>query len=83
MRLRKVETGRLSICAAPRRPRLRRLLASGRLDAAVGLYFASVGGRWDEERLVVETVDVRQSPGATALPDAARHMDAAGKLARS
>jgi hypothetical protein len=37
--------------------RLRRLLAARRFDAAVEHYFASVGGRWDEERLMVEAVE--------------------------
>lgn len=45
--------------------RLRRLLAAGRLDAAIETYFGSVGERWDEERLVIETVEVGQSPGVT------------------
>jgi hypothetical protein len=38
--------------------RLRRLLAARRFEAAVEHYFASVGGRWDEERLVIEAVDM-------------------------
>jgi hypothetical protein len=36
--------------------RLRRLLAKGQLDEAIELYFASVGERWDEERLVTSVV---------------------------
>lgn len=44
---------------------LRRLLAARQFDAAVEHYFASVGGRWDEERLVIETVEVGQAPGVT------------------
>jgi hypothetical protein len=38
--------------------RLRSLLAAHRFEAAVEHYFASVGGRWDEERLVIESVDL-------------------------
>lgn len=47
--------------------RLRRLLAARRFEAAVEHYFASVGGRWDEERLVIEAVDLGPKPGATPL----------------
>ena len=51
--------------------RLRRLLAARRFEAAVEHYFASVGGRWDEERLVIEAVDMGTRPGAAPLPVAA------------
>jgi hypothetical protein len=30
------------------------------LDAAIAHYFASVGRRWDEERLAIELVEVQQ-----------------------
>ena len=46
--------------------RLRRLLAAGQFDRVVELYFASVGERWDEERLVIETVEVGQAPGVAS-----------------
>jgi hypothetical protein len=32
------------------------LLSDGAMDAAIDLYFASVGSRWDEERLHVEGI---------------------------
>jgi hypothetical protein len=51
--------------------RLRRLLAARRFEAAVEHYFASVGGRWDEERLVIETVDVGPAQDAPPLQAAA------------
>ena len=38
--------------------RLRSLLTARRFEAAVEYYFASVGGRWDEERLLIETVNM-------------------------
>ena len=38
--------------------RMRRLLTARRFEAAVEHYFASVGGRWDEERLLIETVNM-------------------------
>ena len=38
--------------------RLRRLLSKGQVDEAIELYFASVGERWDEERLVTSVVEV-------------------------
>jgi len=47
--------------------RLLRLLAAGRFEAAVEHYFASVGGRWDEERLVIEAVGLGEESGA-AVP---------------
>jgi len=47
--------------------RLRRLLAARHFEAAVEHYFASVGGRWDEERLVIETVDLGQGSNAPPL----------------
>lgn len=62
--------------------RLRRLLAARRFEAAVEHYFASVGGRWDEERLVVEAVDVDPMPGAAPLPVAARHSNGNAPAAR-
>ena len=34
--------------------RVRALLDAGELDAAISLYFARVGERWDEERLEIE-----------------------------
>jgi hypothetical protein len=39
---------------------LHRLLASEQLDAAVSKYFTTVGTRWDEERLLVERIEVAQ-----------------------
>ena len=51
--------------------RLRRLLAARRFEAAVEHYFTSVGGRWDEERLVIRTVELGQGPNAPPLPVAA------------
>jgi hypothetical protein len=51
--------------------RLRRLLAARRFEAAVEHYFASVGGRWDEERLVIKTVELGPGPDAPPLPAAA------------
>jgi len=33
-----------------------RLLESNRFDRAIEIYFASVGERWDEERLVINEV---------------------------
>jgi hypothetical protein len=62
--------------------RLRRLLAARRFEAAVEHYFASVGRRWDEERLVVEAVDVGPCPGAAPLPVAARHSNGDASAAR-
>src|SRR5215207_6883793 len=53
--------------------RLRRLLAARRFEAAVELYFSTVGGRWDEERLVIEAVDVGASPGAAPFTVVGRH----------
>lgn len=53
--------------------RLRRLLAARRFEAAVEHYFSSVGGRWDEERLVVEAVDLDPRPDAPSFAVAARH----------
>ena len=55
--------------------RLRRLLGARRFEAAVELYFSSVGGRWDEERLVIEAVDPGPSPGAAPFTVAGRHPD--------
>ena len=55
--------------------RLRRLLAARLFEAAVEHYFARVGRRWDEERLVVEAVDLERVPDAASLTDAARHPD--------
>ena len=51
--------------------RLRRLLAARRFEAAVEHYFASVGGRWDEERLVIESVDLGPRRDAPPLHVAA------------
>jgi hypothetical protein len=51
--------------------RLRRLLAARRFEAAVEHYFASVGGRWDEEWLVIKTVDLELGSNAPPLPVAA------------
>lgn len=53
--------------------RLRRLLTARRFEAAVEHYFASVGGRWDEERLVIEAVDMGSRLEAAPLPVAERH----------
>jgi hypothetical protein len=53
--------------------RLRRLLAARQYEAAVEHYFASVGGRWDEERLMIKAIDMGPGPGAAPLPVAARH----------
>ena len=36
--------------------RVQELLYAGALEAGIDLYFASVGARWDEERLHVEGV---------------------------
>ncbi|HEX8146934.1 MAG TPA: hypothetical protein VF591_07125 [Pyrinomonadaceae bacterium] len=55
--------------------RLRRLLAARRFEAAVEHYFASVGGRWDEERLVVEAVDMGSRTDAAPIPVVERHPD--------
>lgn len=55
--------------------RLRRFLAARRFEAAVEHYFASVGGRWDEERLVIEAVDMGLRPEAAPLPGAGREPD--------
>lgn len=55
--------------------RLRRLLAARRFEAAVEHYFASVGGRWDEERLLIETVELGPGPNAQPLPVAAGRPD--------
>lgn len=38
--------------------RVRRLLSNKQFASAVELYFASVGGRWDEERLFIEAISV-------------------------
>jgi hypothetical protein len=62
--------------------RLRRLLAARRFEAAVEHYFASVGDRWDEERLVIEAVDMGSWPGAAPLPVAPRHSNGGASAAR-
>ena len=62
--------------------RLRRLLAARRFEAAVEHYFASVGGRWDEERLVIEAVELGQGTGAAPLPVRTRHSDDDASAAR-
>lgn len=51
------------------------LLAERRFDAAVEHYFATVGGRWDEERLVIEAVEQWQSPPGTTPSGQAQHTD--------
>ena len=43
---------------------VRALLEGGRLDAAIGRYFALVGARWDKEWLVVTDVAVADSDAA-------------------
>jgi hypothetical protein len=55
--------------------RLRRLLVARRFEAAVEHYFASVGGRWDEERLVIQSVDLGRVPEAGSPPGGARRLD--------
>ena len=62
--------------------RLRRLLAAQRFEAAIEHYFSSVGGRWDEERLVVEAVDMGHWPGAVPFAAAARHADGGAPTVR-
>ena len=61
---------------------IRRLLAARRFEAAVEHYFSSVGGRWDEERLVIEAVNLGPSSGASPLPFAARHLNGSASAAR-
>jgi hypothetical protein len=39
-------------------------LAAGALDQAVASYFAAVGDRWDDERLVIEAVPTATAPVA-------------------
>ncbi len=42
--------------------RVNRLLAKKEFESAVDLYFRSVGGRWDQERLVVNVVENLGAP---------------------
>lgn len=64
--------------------RLRRLLAARRFETAVEHYFASVGRRWDEERLVIQAVNIGSGPDAAPLPVAEGHqsLGAAGDAGR-
>ena len=62
--------------------RLRRLLRACRFEAAVEHYFASVGGRWDEERLVIEAVDPGPRPGAALLAVESQHSEGDAPTAR-
>ena len=53
--------------------RLRRLFRACRFEAAVEHYFSTVGGRWDEERLVIGAVDPGPKPGAALITVESRH----------
>jgi hypothetical protein len=52
--------------------RVARAFAAGQGAAAVAAYFATVGRRWDPERVVRASIDVELPPGATSSATASR-----------